>query len=341
MTFDNPWLLFLLLLTIPCMLLWLASVRKREERLKKFSESSFTGKLLVGNNDSLRKWHFALFFSALFFLFLAISGPMLQGGKEKVKITGIDIMIVLDVSNSMRARDIQPDRLERAKLALGQTISKMGDDRVGLVVFAGIAYTNLPLTEDHSAAELVLESVSTDMIPVQGTAIGLAVDQAMNAFGKDEKERGKAIIVLSDGENHEDDAVDAAKRAAEKGVIVSTIGIGSTAGEKIPEYNETGNFSGNKRDMNGEEIVTKLDEQTLQNMAEAGKGMYVRATAADIGIDKIYSMLQGLSKTTKETWRYTSFIPLFRYLLALSILLFIIESLLPEGKRTTINSQKS
>ena len=341
MTFDNPLLLLLLLLTVPCVMLWLHSVRKREERLRKFSESSFTGKLLVGDNNNLRKWHFILFFSALFFLFAAMSGPMIQGGKEKVKTTGIDIMVVLDVSNSMRARDIQPSRLERAKLALGQTISTMGDDRVGIVVFAGQAYTNLPMTEDHGAAQMVLESVSPDMISMQGTAIGQAVDQAMTSFNSEEKDRGKAIIVISDGENHEDDAVDAAKRAAEKGVIVSTIGIGSVDGEKIPEYDAQGNFTGNKLDESGKEIVTKLDEENLKAMAAAGKGMYVRASTGDIGIDKVYSMLQGLGKTTKETWRYTSFTPLFRYLLALSMLLFIVEALLPEGKRSNFNSQKS
>jgi Ca-activated chloride channel family protein len=340
MSFENPWLLLLLLLALPIALLWRRSVENREERIKRFSESAFSGKLFIGSNAALRNWHFYLLFAAIIFLFITVSGPVMRGGKEKVKTSGIDIVIALDVSNSMRAKDIQPSRLERAKLALEQTIAKMGGDRIGIVVFAGQAFTNLPLTDDHSAAQMVLESVTPDMISMQGTAIGLAIEQSVASFPPNEKDkdRGKAIIVISDGENHEDDAAEAAKSAAEKGIIVSAIGIGSENGEKIPEYDAQGNFTGNKLDEDGKEIVTKLDEENLKAISREGKGMYFRASASDMGIEKVYNMLQGLSKTSTETWRYTSITPLYRYFLAISILLFLAESFLPEGKRNEINS---
>ena len=341
MSFEYPWLLLLLVLALPVTLLWMRSVRKREERIRKFSESAFTEKLLIGNNPSIRRLHFILFFSATALLIFAISGPMIVGGKEKVKSTGIDVMVVLDVSNSMRATDIQPSRIDRAKLALAQMIETMSSDRIGVVVFAGQAYTCLPLTDDHSAAEMLLQSVSPDMVSMQGTAIGNAIDNAMTSFGKDEKGRGRAIILISDGENHEDNASDAAMRAAEKGVIVCAIGIGSPQGSPIPEYDGTGKASGNKKDEDGKEVISKLDETTLKDVATEGKGIYVRASNADLGINKVYSMLQGLNKTTKETWRYTSFTPIFPWVLLVSLLLFLTEALLPEGKRNEFNARQS
>ncbi|MDQ3110562.1 MAG: VWA domain-containing protein [Bacteroidota bacterium] len=341
MSFEYPWMLLLLVLALPVTLLWIRSASKRKERIRRFSESAFTDKLLIGNNPSLRRWHFILFFAAIMLLIFAASGPMIVGGKEKVQTTGIDIMVVLDVSNSMRAADIQPSRIARAKLALAQMIETMGSDRIGVVVFAGQAYTCLPLTDDHSAAEMVLQSVSPEMISIQGTAIGNAIDVALVSFGKEDKDRGRAIILISDGENHEDDAAEAATRAAEKGIIVCAIGIGSPQGATIPEFDGTGKRAGNKKDENGQEVITKLDEASLKNVVTEGKGIYVRASNADVGINKVYSMLQGLSKTTKESWRYTSFTPLFPWLLLASLLLFLVEALLPEGNRNEFNARRS
>lgn len=331
MTFDHPWLLFLLLLAVPAVFLWLRSARRREERIKRFTESNFTGQLFVGHNPKLRRWHFLLFFGAIFILLLAANGPQIGGGKQKVTLSGIDIVIVLDVSNSMRATDLQPSRIERAKLSIQKFIRSMGSDRIGVVVFAGQAYTSLPLTDDHSAAEMVMESVSPNMLSVQGTAVGAAIEQAVNAFPQDDKDRGRAIIVISDGENHEDDAKEAAAEAAKQGIIVSAIGIGSTAGEKIPEFDDEGKQTGFKKDGNGMEVITRLDEGKLKDMVSAGKGIYVHASNSDLGLNNVYTSLQGLSKGTKETWEYTSFTPVFPWLIALAILLLIAEPLIPEG----------
>lgn len=335
MTFDYPWLLLLLLLALPGLLLWLRSARKRKERIEKFAESGFVDRLVLGNSPKLRFWHFLLFFAGIFFVILSIAGPKIAGGKEKIKISGIDLMIVLDISNSMRANDIQPNRLERAKLALQDVISNVNGDRVGIVVFAGQAYMNMPLSDDMNAAQMVLQSVSPEMITVQGTAIGDAIDRAVDAFPRDEedKSRGRAIIVISDGENHEDDAIKAAQRATENGIIVCTIGIGTAEGSRIPEVDDKGNLTGYKTDDHGQEIVTKLNEPLLQQVASEGRGVYVHASNTDLGVGKVYSLLQGLSKTTKETWQYKDFTPLYPWLAALSILLLIFEPLLPEGKR--------
>ncbi|MEO5642080.1 MAG: VWA domain-containing protein [Bacteroidia bacterium] len=341
MSFDYPWMLLLLVLALPIALLWIRSVRKREARLRKFSESAFTDKLLIGNNPLLRRMHFILFFSATLIGLFAASGPMIVGGKEKVNTNGIDVMVLLDVSNSMRAEDIQPSRLDRAKLALTQLLETMNTDRIGVVVFAGQSYPCLPLTDDHSAAELLLQSVTPDMISMQGTAIGSAIDNAVAAFDKEDKSRGRAIILISDGENHEDDAVEAAARATEQGIIVCAIGIGSTEGTTIPEYDGIGKRMGNKKDDNGNEIISRLDEDILKNVALEGKGIYAHASNADMGINKVYNLLQGLNKTTKETWRYTSFTPIFPLLLLVSLLLFVTEALLPEGKRNEFNSRRT
>jgi Ca-activated chloride channel family protein len=341
MSFDYPWLLLLLLLAVPVTLLWRNSVQKRKRRILKFTESIFSEKLLVGNHPGLRMWHFILFFSATVLLIFAISGPTISGGKEKVKSTGIDMVVVLDVSNSMRATDIQPSRIERAKLALSELITKLGTDRMGITVFAGTSFTCLPLCDDHEAADMVVQTITPEMISMQGTAIGQAIDNAAVSFMNSEKDRGKAIILISDGENHEDDAAAAAARAADNGIIVCTIGIGSAEGATIPEFDSKGNPAGNKRDENGKEIITRLDEENLKNIAKQGSGVYVHASNGDMGISKIYNMLQGLNKTTKETWRYTTTTSIFRWFLLGAILLFLAEAFLPEGKRNEFNSRKS
>lgn len=341
MSFEYPWMLLLLVLALPVALLWMNSVRKRKARILKFSESAFADKLLIGNNPSIRRWHFILFFAATTLMIFAISGPRIGGGKEKIQLTGIDVMIVLDISNSMRATDIQPSRIDRAKLALEQMIQTMSKDRIGVVVFAGQAYRCLPLTDDHNAAEMLLQSIFPEMISAQGTAIGNAIENARRSFGTEDKTRGRAIILISDGENHEDNAVEAAMLAAEKGIIVCTIGIGSTNGSTIPEFDGAGNRVGNKKDENGREIISRLNESLLKNIALEGKGIYVHASNADIGVNKVYNMLQGLSKTTKETWQYTTYTPIFPWVLLASLILFLIEALLPEGKRNEFNSRRT
>jgi Ca-activated chloride channel family protein len=262
---------------------------------------------------------------------------MLPGGEEKIKVTGIDVVVALDVSNSMLAEDISPSRLERAKLALNNLLLQLEGDRLGIVLFAGKAYTGLPLTDDKSAAQMVIESVSAGTVEYQGTAVGAAIDQAAQLFYDNQDGRGKAIIVISDGENHEDNGAEAAARAVEKGIVVNTIGIGSSGGASIPEFDENGNKKGFKRDAAGSVVTTRLNESELQKIAADGKGMYVRATSGDVGVGKIFSALQSIGKSTKEIVRYTKLTPLAVWFLGVAFLLLIADWLIPVGakKRTS------
>ena len=208
------------------------------------------------------------------------------GSKLKTeKRKGVELMIALDVSNSMMAEDIQPNRLERAKRAISRLVDKLDDDKIGLIVFAGDAYTQLPITTDFASAKLFLNSVSTNIVPRQGTAIGAAINLAANSFSP-QFEGNKAIIVITDGENHEDDAVGAATAAAQQGIIVHTIGMGLPQGAPIPVYeNGQKDF---RKDKNGQVVVTKLDEQMLQEIAAAGNGVYVRANNAEVGLNTLF-----------------------------------------------------
>lgn len=332
MSFENPlYLLFMLLALLPAALIFL-SFRRREERLKTYAESKFVAKLVVGESKALRIVRASILIVVCLLLSIAAAGPRMHGGKETVKLRGIDIVVAIDVSNSMLATDLKPSRIEKAKLALTDLLSNLEGDRLGAIVFAGEPRTNLPLCDDRSAAEMIINSISTESVSYQGTAIGAAIDHAVNAFNNSEEGRGKAIIVISDGENHEDDAVEAAQKAAEKGIIVCTIGIGSTEGSTIPVMDENG-ITTDKRDNNGQKIITKLNDALLKDVAAAGNGTYVRATNENLGLTTIMGQLRELSKTSKESERISSYTPAFHFIVAAIILLLIVELFIAEGKR--------
>ncbi len=332
MSFEHPYyFLLLLLLILPALLIrW--SFQKREARINKYAESIFANQLIQGESKKLRWVRASLLLGAIAFLIVASTGPQINGGKEKVKMRGIDIIVVIDVSNSMLATDLKPSRIEKAKLALTDLLANLEGDRLGAVVFAGEPRTCLPLCDDRSASQMIIGSISTNAISIQGTAIGAAIDHAVTSFSQSEEGRGKAIIVISDGENHEDDAADAAADAAEKGIVVCTIGIGTTGGTTIPVVDENGNTT-TKKDQNGQTVVTKLDDDLLKEIARSGNGTYVRATNEDLGLTTIMGQLRELSKTTKETERISSYTPVFHFVVAFIILLLIVELLLAEGKR--------
>ena len=267
---------------------------------------------------------------AFAFLAAAVCGPLIGSKLEEVKRKGADIIIALDVSNSMKAEDIRPSRLERSKQAISKLIDKLQGDRIGLVVFAGDAYTQLPITTDYGAAKLMLSTVETDIVPRQGTAIGSAIELATSAFS-DSSRKHSAVIIITDGENHEDDAVDAAKKAAEQGVKIYTIGMGSPEGAPIPIYNN-GARVGFKQDNNGQAVVTKLDAAALQEIAEAGKGKFVRASNSDDGLDIILKEINALDKKEFQAKMFTDYENQFQYFLGASIFLFLLEFMLGEKK---------
>ena len=217
-----------------------------------------------------------------------------------MKRQGIEVMIALDVSNSMLAEDIQPSRLDKAKQMVAQLVDDMQDDKVGMIVFAGDAYVQLPITVDYVSAKMFLSSVNTQMVPRQGTAIGSAIDLAIKSFGQ-KSEAGRAIIVITDGENHEDDAVGAAKLAAENGIVVNVVGMGRPEGSPIPVPGTMSFW----KDKSGNVVVSKLSEDMCREIAQAGGGIYVRADNTNTALRAVSNELDKLATAEIETKVFT------------------------------------
>ena len=273
---------------------------------------------------------FVLIIIAYIFLIIGIVDPQVGTKLEKVKREGIDLMLVLDVSNSMLAEDIKPNRLERSKMAISNLIDRLQGDRLGIIIFAGNAYKQLPLTTDYSAAKLFLSAVDTKIVPTQGTAIGESISMSVESF--DDKEHNKAIVIITDGENHEDDAVGAASEAAELGIKVFTIGMGLPDGAPIPIYNAYGSQTGFKKDREGQTVITKLDENMLREIASAGEGAYARANNASSGLRKIFDEISGIEKKEIETKQFTDYEHRFQFYLAIGLIFLIIELLIATRK---------
>ncbi len=317
-----------LLLLFFVLIYWLfRSWKKRAS--KQFGEKALVDRLVKHRSDTRPALRFLLLLFALFFLITGIIDPKVGSKVETVKRKGIDLYIALDVSNSMLAEDIKPNRLSRAKMAISNLIDKLDGDRIGLIVFAGRAYNLLPLTTDYSAAKLFLSSVDTKIVPVQGTAIGSAINMAVSSFGKDK--HNKAIIVITDGENHQDNPVQAAKMAAEKGIKVFTIGMGLPQGVPIPIYDAQGNRTFLK-DRQGKVVITRLNEQMLQEIASAGDGAYARANNASVGLAEILKKLNRIQKKELATKQFTDYDHHFQLFLAIAFFFLVLELLLVERK---------
>ena len=259
---------------------------------------------------------------AFAFLALALADPQTGSKMEKVERRGIDVMIALDVSNSMLAEDIRPSRLERAKQAISKLIDRLDGDRIGIIVFAGKAYNQLPITTDYGAAKMFLSAINTDIVPVQGTAVADAIEMATGSFGQ--SAHNKAIIVISDGEDHQGDVLEKTETAAKKGIIVYSVGIGTPEGGPIPVYN--GNIrTGYKKDRDGTTIITRLDDSLLQRIAAIGKGMYVRITNSEESWQKVFDDLNKIQKSELESKQFSDYEDRFQYFIGFSLLFLIFE----------------
>ncbi|HCA83636.1 MAG TPA: hypothetical protein DEP18_07600 [Flavobacteriales bacterium] len=309
---------------------FLLFARWKNNALKRFAEHSLINRIDPGSSTSKSFLRFFLFRSAMAMFIIALANPQYGKTKKEAVASGIDLMIALDVSNSMLAEDMNAEmnRLRVARLSIEKLLGKLHGDRIGLVVFAGASYTQLPITTDYSAARLFLSGVSTNMMSSQGTAIGSAIDTCMRAFNS-EDETKKAIIVISDGENHEDDAIGSAKRAESEGVIVHTIGVGSPEGSPIPVY-ENGQKTGVKRDNEGNTVITKLNEAMLTEIANAGGGSYTRASGSDLGLDRVVRSISSMEKKEYLAEMYTDYEDQFQIFIGLGLLLLVLESLITE-----------
>lgn len=316
----------LLLLLIPFfflgMGLWLWG---RRRRLRRFGDEALVNELMPSWSRGKLWVRTVLLSLAFFFFVIGLSRPQIRAKLKEHKIKGAEIMIVLDVSNSMLAQDYSPDRLERAKLAISRITDKLKDDRIGLIVFAGTSFVQLPITSDYVSAKMFLNSISTESIPIQGTAIGDAISTAVRGFSA-QSEHSRAIIVITDGENHEDDAVAAAKQAAEAGIKVYTIGVGSADGQPIPMNGEL------LKDKDGNIVVTRLDEETLRKVASAGGGAYVHAGNDEFGLTPIISDIRKMEDEEYNSVVFEEYNEQFMYFLGIALVFFVLEMLVGDRR---------
>lgn len=329
--FENPIYLYAFAIIPICIAIYIWYVYSSKKKLKKLGELALINQLVPEVSKVKKTAKFILFLFGFSFLILGICNLQTGSKMQDVKREGADIMVCLDVSNSMLAQDLSPNRLERAKIAIENMINKLQGDRLGIIVFAGEAYVQLPITTDYGTAKLFLESINTKIVPTQGTNIADAINKAVESFGKDEG-KNKAIVVITDGENNEDaqeSAVDAAEEAAKKNIVIHTIGVGSETGVPIPHVID-GVVSGYKKDNTGNTVITKLDPKILQDIAGATNGVYVQASNSDIGLDAILNKIAELDKKQMESKMYTDYEDQFQWFLGAALLFLLLESLISE-----------
>jgi tetratricopeptide (TPR) repeat protein len=328
--FAHPEYLYALLILPLLIAIYIWSRQARKRSLRKLGNPELLLQLMPAVGKYKRRIKFGLLLLSLALLIIALANPQIGTKLETVKREGVDIMIALDVSNSMLAEDFKPNRLENAKRQISLMLDHLENDRIGIVVFAGASFLQLPLTTDYSAARLFLSAVDTDIVSVQGTAIGSAIRMAMQSFVQGER-KYKVIVVISDGENFEDDALDAAKEAAAAGIAIHTIGMGSPQGVPIPVY-QKGVQAGFKKDNDGNVVITRLDEVLLQRIADTSKGKYIRAGVRQDELNTIFKQIEGMEKKQIAAKMYTEFEDRFQYPLFAALILLLIEFFLSERK---------
>ena len=310
---------------------------RRKKAMDRYGENSLLKILAPEFSTAKPIIKFVLYSLALAAMVTALAD--LQSGSriEKVKRKGIDLMICLDVSNSMLAQDIRPNRLERAKQAISKLTDKLEGDRIGLIVFAGRAYTQLPITTDYAAAKLFVSIVNTGMVPTQGTDIGDAIKLAVSGFG--ETKHNKAIVLITDGEDHEGQVLEQAEAASKAGIILYTIGMGLPEGAPIP-VSEGDIQTGYKKDRDGNTIISRLDENILKQIASVGKGMYVRASNSDAGLNTEFEDLEKIEKSDIESKQFSDFESRFQYFAGLALLILILDLFIFERRTRWIKNIK-
>ena len=325
--FEEPTYLYLLLLLPFLAAFYLYSNYRRRKAIRKFGDPVLMAQLMPDVSKYRPDVKFWLVFAAIGLFAVLLARPQFGSKLETVKRQGVEVMIALDISNSMLAQDVQPSRLEKAKRLVAQLVDKMENDKVGMIVFAGDAFTQLPITSDYISAKMFLESINPSLISKQGTAIGAAINLATRSFTPQEGV-GRAVIVITDGENHEGGAVEAAKAAAEKGIQVSVLGVGMPDGAPIP-VEGTNDF---RRDRDGNVVVTRLNEQMCQEIAQAGDGIYVRVDNSNAAQKVIAQELNKMAKADVETQVYTEFNEQFQAVAWIILLLLLAEMLILERK---------
>jgi Ca-activated chloride channel family protein len=289
-------------------------------------------KRLVANiNLSGRRWKIILWFTAVILLIVSLARPQWGSEVREIEQEGLQVMIALDVSQSMLAQDIKPSRLSRAKLEIMDLMERLNGDEVGLVLFSGASFIQVPLTSDYFTALTYLDSAEPSLISRPGTVIGDAIRTAIQGFDPKLSSQ-KVLILMTDGEDHETDPIAAAKEAADEDILIYTIGFGTGEGEAIPEVDQFGEIVGYKKDQQGQIVLSKMDESTLQNIALTGGGKYYRASADGSELDSLLAEINILQKAQLETRFETRYIERYQFFLMFSLLSLIIGELIPERK---------
>ncbi len=327
--FEHPEALYLLLLLLPLAGIFAWFLYGRKRAIRRIGAPEIVGKLMPMKPTYKHPVKFAAVFLATACLVVALANPQLGKGYEKVQRSGVDLMIALDISRSMLAEDVKPNRLEQARQFISRLTNELSGDRVGLIIFAGNAYLQMPLTSDYVAAKTFLKTITTELAPTQGTAIGDAIRMADKAFEQGEPQF-KVVLIISDGENHEGDALEAATEVAEKNVILYTLGVGTTKGGPIPEMrNGQIDF---KRDQSGSIVLSKLNETMLQQVAATGNGEYFQIRPGAGLVDEVMSRLERVEKKDFEERVFTDYEDQFQWFLAVAVLLITLDFFITEKR---------
>lgn len=331
---DTEYLYLLLLLPV-IILLWILNEYRKRKALKRLGDHDLVMKLIPELSGVRPVLKFIFQILAVSFAIVMLARPQFGSKLEEVKREGVEVILALDVSNSMLAEDIQPDRLERAKQAISRLVENLDKDKIGLIVFAGDAYTQIPVTTDYISAKMFLSSIGPEIVPKQGTAIGSAIDLGMRSFSPGNG-KSKAMVIITDGENHEDDPVAKAKEAAAAGIVIHTIGIGSTQGVPISVT-----VNGKKeylKDADGNSVISKLDENILKEIAMSANGKYVRANNSNIGLDEVYNEIKKMKKQELEGKMFTEYNDQFQIFAGATLLLLLLDFIIMDRKNRRFSS---
>jgi len=333
--FANPEYLYLLLMIPVMVVIWIINEIRKKRALKRFGQIDLVENLIPELSRTRPFIKFLFQMTALILIIIILARPQFGSKLEEVKKRGVEVIIALDVSNSMLAEDIQPNRLERAKQAISRLVDNLDNDKIGLIVFAGDAYTQIPITTDYLSAKMFLSTINPDMVPKQGTAIGAAINLGIRSFSPGEA-KSKAMIIITDGENHEDDPVKYAEEASKAGIVIHTIGIGSAEGVPVP-------FTVNGRkeflkDHEGNTVISKLDENILKKIAVSANGNYIRASNTNIGLDEIFREIGKMEKQELESTMYTEYNDQFQIFAAFALFFLVLDFTIMDRKNRKLSN---
>ncbi len=334
--FANPQYLLFLLLVPALLLIFIAGRMMRRRALQAFGDSDLV-KGLMPDVSASKPWvKLILGLVALALIIIAAAGPQFGTKLREVKRTGIELVVALDVSNSMLAEDITPNRLENAKRAISKMIDGLKDDKLALIVFAGDAFVQLPMTSDYTAAKMFLSSINPSLVTNQGTALEKAINLGVKSFTPGD-DKNKAIVIITDGEDHDGDPIAAATKASEAGVTIHMVGMGLPQGAPIPTVNRNGQRD-YRIDAQGNVVISKLEETTLKQVAAAGGGKYIRANNTKSGLSALFSELNNMEKVEMEAKIYSEYEEQYQYFLGFGLLILLVEVFILNRRNRRLNA---